>query len=279
MKTTSADTAATASRSEGRNGPQEDRRPTTLRRLAVAEFRRARQSRSTVVVLSLFVVAALTALILRAAVGGGTPLGAETATLNADYVGFGTFLVAACAVAKDHGTGTIDLLRVLVPSRPRHLIARATGIGLLSLLATGIVILAGLVVLLLEEPSAATDPALLGCVVRTAAAVFLLAAAGTGVGALTRSSAVAACAVLTLYLLLPLALMIAALSGVGWAVSFSERTLQPLTAQALSPGGGGWAALSGVALWSIVLLLLGILREAAGSRPRRAASAAGRKAP
>lgn len=230
-----------------------------------AEFHRTRQTRSTVILITVFVGIALVWLIVRAVLSGeNNPIGAETVTLSADVVGFAVLLATAISVARDHQNGTIDLLRVLTPFRPRHFAARATGFGLLALAAISIVMLAGAITVFVLNP-AALSLILVDTIARTTVTTFLLAWAGVGIGALTRSTAAATFIVITLYLLIPIALLIAGFTGASWATPLSEASLGILAASAIAPGPGYWAAATGIAVWATALTALGILRETKGN--------------
>lgn len=235
--------------------------------LVGAEFHKARQTRSTVTLMTVFVAIALTVLVTHAMLNStsDTQLGGETVTGNADIVGFAAFLAMALTVAKDHNSGTNDLLRTLTPDRPRHLIARATGTGLLALAAISIVLTAGTATVLTINPSALASFTVIDSIIRAAVTTFLLTWAGVGIGALTRSSASATFTVLTLYWLLPIALVMADISGAGWAGQLSEITLGFLAANSIATGPESWGAVGGVAAWAAVLMSLGILREMKGN--------------
>lgn len=237
----------------------------SFRMLAGAELQRARRTRSTVVLLTVAVgiaVVMLAGRLILSTTGDALP-GSETVTLSADIVGFVVLLVAAIMVAGDHQTGSIDLIRTLAPARARHLVARAIGTGVLALAAISIVVLTGLVTVLILNP-ASIGAGALDAIARTVLTTFLLACAGVGIGAITRSTAAATFVVIAVYWLLPIALLIAGLTGAAWATPFSEATLGILAANAIAPGAEHWAATGGVALWATALLTLGMLRETKG---------------
>lgn len=237
-----------------------------FRMLVSAESHRARQTRSTLVIMAVVVGIALVMLTVRVILSGtsDTSLGPETITLSADIVGFAVLLTSAMMVARDHQAGTIDLLRVLAPARARHLAARATGSGIVALLAVGVVISAGLLAVLILNP-AALGLDVVDTAARTAVTTFFLAWTGVGIGALTRSTAAATFIVIALYWLLPIVLVIAGLSGADWANPASEATLGFLNSNAIAPGPEHWAATGGTALWATASILLGILRETKGN--------------
>lgn len=137
----------TSSRPDRRSTYQPASEGVRFSSLVAAEFQRARQTRSTLTLVTIVVGIALVMLIIRTMLAqrSGTPLEPQAVTLSADLVGFAVLLTVAIAVARDYQTGTIDLLRTLTPARPRHLAARAVGVGLLALAAVGVVVLAGLV--------------------------------------------------------------------------------------------------------------------------------------
>lgn len=227
--------------------------------LAAAEFRRARRTRSTLTLMFLAAGVAVVMQVVRLMVGEEP--GPEMATFGADLVGFAVMLAAAIAVARDFNTGTTGLLHTLTPARVRHLGARSTGLGMLALMAVGMVMLTGGVASLTLGPP---DANALDAVVRAVAATFLAAWAGAGVGALTRSAAAATFAVIALYVLLPVALMILGASGAGWAAGLPESTLGLLSTRAASLGVENWAAVGGLAAWSAVLSTAGAIRESKG---------------
>lgn len=237
-----------------------------FRSLVSAEFHRSRQTRSTLALITIVVGIALIMLVVRAALGhnSNVPLGAETVTLSADIVGFAVLLATALAVARDHQTGAIDLLRTLTPTRARQLVARATGTGILALIAVGTVIIVGILTVLAFNP-AAFDWTLADTIARTTVTMFCLAWAGVGIGAITRSTAAATFAVITLYWLLPIGLTIAGFAGATWAPLISDLTLGALAANAITPGFEQWASAGGIALWAAALSSLGILRETKGT--------------
>lgn len=234
--------------------------------LVLAEFQRARRTRSTLVLLTVIVGIAMAMLAVRLILSrtSDTPIGSETVTLSADIVGFVVLLVTAIMIARDHQTGSIDLLHTLTPARARHLIARATGTGIFALAAISIVVVAGLVTVSLLNP-AAMSVSVLDAITRTLLVTFLLAWAGTGIGAFTRSTAAATFVVIAVYWLLPIGLIIAGLSGLDWATPASDATLGILAANAIGPGAEHWTATGGVALWATTLLILGTLRETKGN--------------
>lgn len=234
--------------------------------LVTAEFQRARQTRSTLTLVTIVVGIAFIMLIVRTMLAqrSGTPLEPQAGTLSADLVGFAVLLAVAIAVARDYQTGTIDLLRTLTPARPRHLVARTVGTGLLALIAVGLVVLAGLAaVLLLGDGTVSWQ--LAETVTRTAITTFLLAGAGVGIGAATRSTATATFTVIALYWLIPIGSMIAGLAGAPWVTRLSEATLGILASNAITPGPEHWTAVGGITLWSAALAGLGLLRETKGN--------------
>jgi Na+/phosphate symporter len=132
-----------------------------------------------------------------------------------------------------------------------------------ALVAIGVVILAGVVTVLALNPTALSLE-LVDTIARTTVTTFLLAWAGVGIGALTRSTAAATFVVIALYWLIPIALMIAGLTGASWATSASDASLGILAANAITPGPEHWGAAGGIALWATTLTTLGILRETNG---------------
>ncbi|WP_448257084.1 hypothetical protein [Microbacterium aurum] len=238
----------------------------SLRSLVSAEFHRARQTRSTLTLVTIVVGVALVMLIVRTILAStsDTPIGPEAVTLSGDAVGFGVFLAIAVAVARDHQTGATDLLRTLTPARPRHLAARAIGTGILALIAIGVVIVAGLATVLLVSRNGMSWE-LADTIARTATTTFLLAGAGVGIGAATRSTAAATFAVIALYWLLPIGLTVAGLTGATWAGAASDATLGILVSNATMPSPDNWAAVGGIALWSLGLGALGLIRETKGN--------------
>lgn len=238
--------------------------PVRFRSLVWAELHRTRHTRSFVVLVAVSVSIALTALIVRTILGmkSGPPIGSEAATSNTEIIGFAVFLAAAVAVARDHQTGAVDLLRSLTPVRPRHFAARVVSTGILAVGANTFFVLAGLTALLFVNPDAITWQ-LPDTVLRTTLASFLLAAAGVGIGALARSTATATFAVIALYWLLPIGLMIAGLTGANWAASFSKVTLGFLATNSTTGGFEHWISAGGIALWTLALVALGLFRDTA----------------
>lgn len=234
--------------------------------LVAAEFQRARQTRSTVTLVTIVVGIAFVMLIIRSILAqrSGTPLEPQAVTVSADLVGFAVLLAVAIAVARDYQTGTIDLLRALTPARPRHLAARAVGVGLLALIAVGLVVLAGMAAVFLLGGGTVSWQ-LAETITRTAITTFLLAGAGVGIGAATRSTATATFTVIALYLLIPIGSMIAGLAGAPWVTRLSDATLGILASNAITPGPEHWAAVGGIALWSLTLAGLALLRETKGN--------------
>lgn len=235
----------------------------SFRALLSAEFRRARQTRPLVALITVVVGITLVVLAARVILNDTTP-GSETVTLGTDFVGFAVLLGVAITVAKDYQTGTVDLLRALVPKRACHLAARAVSTGLLALIAVGVVLVAGLLALLALNPTA-VDFELVDTIVRTVTTTFVLAWMGVGIGALTRSPAAATFVVIALYWLLPVAMIVAGISGIGWATSLSDATLGILAGKTILPGPSNWAATGGVALWAATLTILGIFRDTKGN--------------
>lgn len=236
--------------------------PTVIR----AELRRAVRTRSTIVFLSTAVAVTLVIFAVRllASSGSKQPLTSDVIVLSADVVGFVVMFSAALAVARDHQSGAIELVRVLIPSRARQLLALASAHATLAVAVVVIVTSVCAVTVLVAEPSAYANGLPVDGLGRLLLTTALLAFAGVGVGALCRSSAAATFVVLTLYLLLPVALMLAGLTGQTWADAVAAQTLGLLASAAISHATGAWAAAGGVALWATVLTLLGIFRERSG---------------
>lgn len=231
-----------------------------------AEFGRAVRTRSTIVFLSVAAAATLAIFAVRVlvSVGSEEPLTSDVIVLSADVVGFVVMFSTALAVARDHQSGAIELVRVLIPARARQIVALAGAHAALAVAVVVIVTIIGAVTVLVVEPSAYANGFPAGSLGRLLLTTVLLAFAGAGVGALCRSSAATTFVVVALYLLLPVALMVAGIAGQTWANAVSAKTLGLLSSAAISNSTDAWAAAAGVALWAAALTLLGILRELKG---------------
>lgn len=233
--------------------------------LVRAELGRALRTRSTVTFLAIALGVTLAIITVRVLLARGStePLTGEVIPLSADVIGFLVMFTTALAVARDHQSGAIELIRVLTPSRGRQLLALAAAHALLAMAVVLLVLLVGTGIVLAVEPSAYANGVPGESFARLLLTSALLALAGAGVGALCRSSAAATFAVLTLYLILPVAFLIAGLAGQSWAGPLSDMMLGLLAATALSASADAWPATAGVGAWALGLLLLGVLRDSA----------------
>ncbi|HWV50381.1 MAG TPA: hypothetical protein VN035_13080 [Microbacterium sp.] len=241
-------------------------RAVPFRSLVRAELHRTRQTRSTLVLVAVVVGIALGLLVLRTILGrtAGIPLGPEAVTLGTDLVGFAVLLAAAVSTARDHQTGSIDLMRTLTPARARHFAASATGIGVFALAAVGAVIVADIATVLAFD-LADVDAGLADPIARALVVTVLLAWAGVGIGASTRSTAAATFTAIMLFWLLPLGFLTAGLAGAAWALPVSDAVLGLLVADAIAPGPAHWVEVGGIALWAVALVGLGVLRDTKGT--------------
>lgn len=228
-----------------------------------AEFERAVRTRSTIVFLAVAAALTLTIFTVRVLVSSGSeePVTGDLIVLSADVVGFVVMFSTALAVARDHQSGAIELVRVLMPARTRQLLALAAAHATLAVAVVLVVMIIGTVAVLVVEPSAYARGFPVDSLCRLLLTTALLAIAGAGVGALCRSSAATTFVVLALYLLLPIALMVVSFTGPSWAGAVSAKILGLLSSTAISNAPDAWAATVGVALWAALLTLLGILRE------------------
>ncbi|MFC6356535.1 hypothetical protein [Luethyella okanaganae] len=231
-----------------------------------AEFGRAVRTRSTIVFLSVAATVTLAIFAVRVFISGRSeePLTSDVIALSSDVVGFVVMFSTALAVARDHQSGAIELVRVLIPARAKHLLALAAAHATLAIVVVLIVTIIGTVTILVVEPSAYENGFPADGLSRLLLTTALLAFAGAGIGAVCRSSAATTFVVLALYLLLPVTLMVAGFTGQAWASAVSDKTLGLLASAAISNTSDAWAAAAGVALWAAGLTLLGILREVKG---------------
>ena len=245
---------------------KETARGTSALTLIRAELGRAVRTRSTIVFLSVAAAATLAIFAVRVSVSVGSEeaLSSDVIVLSADVVGFVVMFCSALAVARDHQSGAIELVRVLIPARARQLLALASAHAALALAVVIIVTIIGAATLFVVDPSAYGQGFPAGSLGRLLLTTALLAFAGAGVGALCRSSAATTFVVVALYLLLPVALMVAGIAGQTWANASSAKTLGLLASAAISNAADAWVAAGGVAFWAAALMLLGILRERKG---------------
>ncbi|MGG7507518.1 hypothetical protein [Plantibacter sp. YIM 135249] len=192
------------------------------------------------------------------------PLSSDMIVLSADVVGFVVMLSTALAVARDHPSGAIELVRVLVPARGLQLLALAAAHATLAVAVVLVTTIISTVAILTMEPSAIATGNLAGGLARLLLTTALLASAGAGVGAFCQSSAATTFVALALYLLLPVTLIVSGLAGQTWTGAISDKTLGLLASASISNVSDAWAATAGVALWAIGLTVLGILRETRG---------------
>ena len=230
--------------------------------LVGAELRRAARTRSTAVFMSIAMAATLAIFSVRVLASRGDD-GASVALiiLSADVIGFIVIFSSALSVARDHQSGSIDLVRVLVPTRGRQALALASAHALLGIGVVLIITIVGVVVLVVAQPSALNVGALADGLGRLTLTTVSLAFAGAGVGAICRSSVAATCVVLVLYLLLPIALIVAGFVGQSLAGELADSTLGLLASTAISNSPTAWTAAGGVVLWSVVVTIAGMLRE------------------
>lgn len=234
--------------------------------LVRAELGRAARTRSTIVFLSAAAAITLAIFTVRVFISGGSdePVSSDLIVLSADVVGFVVMFSAALAVARDHQSGAIELVRVLVPARGRQFLALGAAHATLAVAVVLVVAIAGTVAMLTVEPGTFAIGGLADGLARLFLTTVLLAFAGAGVGALCRSSAATTFVVLALYLLLPVALMVTGFTGQAWAGVVSDKTLGLLASTAISGASDAWLATAGVGLWATGLAALGILRETKG---------------
>ncbi len=227
-----------------------------------AELGRAVRTRSTLVFLTVAAVVTLMLLLIRAlALGGATGSeSSELVFLSADVIGFVVMFSAALSVARDHQTGSIDLIRVLVPVERKQLVALAAAQAMLAVAVVLLVSVIGAGLALAADWSSFSFLRFADGFSRLTLVSVSLAFAGAGVGALCRSSAAATFSVLLLYLLLPVVLIVAGLSGQAWAAIAADATLGLLGSTAISTASNAWTATVGVGLWAAALTVLGILR-------------------
>lgn len=227
-----------------------------------AEWGRATRTRSTVVLLALAALATLAIFATRALLVGNTedPLEGDLVVLSADVIGFSVFLAAALAISRDHQSGSVELVRVLVPTRGRQLLAFAAAHAALAVAVVLVVITVGIIVSLAVDPSTGVSARFVDGAGRLMLTTALLAVAGSGLGSLCRSSALATFVALALYLLLPIALIVAGFTGQPWASSVADGTLGVLASTAISSAPGAWVAVAGVMAWAAALMALGLVR-------------------
>lgn len=235
---------------------------TTAPTLFWAELGRAARTRATRVFFASAGLVTLGVFAARAVLGGisGEPPSGDLIVLSADVVGFVVLLGTALAVTRDHQSGAIDLVRVLSPSRGRQLLTHAAAHAVLAVGVVLVVVTIGLVATLAIEPSTGVAGGFFDGVVRLLLTTALLAFAGSGIGALCRSSALTTFVVLTLFLLLPIALLVAGFAGQAWAGTAADGTLGLLASTAISSRGDAWAAVAGVGVWAVAAIALGAVR-------------------
>lgn len=234
--------------------------------LVRAELGRATRTRSTIVFLSSAFIMTLAFFTARVLVSSGAEaaVSSDLIVLSADVVGFVVMFNTALTVARDHQSGAIELVRVLVPTRGRQLLALAAAHATLAVAVVLVLTIVSTAAILTVEPSAFTTGNLADGLARLLLTTTLLAFAGAGVGAFCQSSAATTFVVLALYLLLPVTLMVVGFAGQTWAGAVSDKTLGLLASTAVSNASDAWVATAGVALWATGLMVFGILRETKG---------------
>lgn len=213
------------------------------------------------------------AVIISVAQQGDNPLSADELKLEFDslisfgvtFAGFFVVLAMSIWVARDYSSGAYQLSNVIAGRPLREVLSRALAASYYVALA-GFVsatvshILGSITLVVATDVGYVWNWGQLGVVVGAIVVLVSAALLGLGIGYVTRSAGLSVFIALTLFAVLPMALITGAFMGYDWMDTLNE--VSPAAVMEDTLNESGWEAIvngAGSLVWALAVLALGAL--------------------